>query len=228
MSLRTTFPLATLALFGLLAGCSAPPATRELPNLSAVKEQLLAYADSGGYERDLAAAAAQARTWVDQRTAANSDPATAARTKLAIVFDLDETLLSNFRHMRSMDLGYVPAMWEKWIDDADAPPIAPVADIYRLARARGVAVFYLTGRRERDRPATEKNLQLAGLGDYAALHCKPGDYQGTTQSFKTATRRRITEQGYTIIANIGDQQSDLDGGYAERTFKLPNPFYLTK
>jgi hypothetical protein len=28
-----------------------------------------------------------------------------------------------------------------------------------------------------------------------------------------------------IIANLGDQFSDLAGGYAERTFKLPNPFY---
>ena len=26
--------------------------------------------------------------------------------------------------------------------------------------------------------------------------------------------------------NVGDQASDLDGGYAERTFKLPNPFYF--
>ena len=27
------------------------------------------------------------------------------------------------------------------------------------------------------------------------------------------------------IANVGDQPSDLAGGYAERTFLLPNPFY---
>ena len=27
---------------------------------------------------------------------------------------------------------------------------------------------------------------------------------------------------------MGDQQSDLDGGYAERTFKLPNPVYHSR
>jgi hypothetical protein len=27
------------------------------------------------------------------------------------------------------------------------------------------------------------------------------------------------------IANVGDQPSDLAGGYAERTFLVPNPFY---
>jgi len=32
-------------------------------------------------------------------------------------------------------------------------------------------------------------------------------------------------KGYTIIANIGDQYSDLVGGYAEGEFKLPDPMY---
>jgi acid phosphatase len=43
--------------------------------------------------------------------------------------------------------------------------------------------------------------------------------------FKAPERRRIAEQGYTILLSMGDQQSDLAGGYAERTFKLPNPVY---
>ena len=37
--------------------------------------------------------------------------------------------------------------------------------------------------------------------------------------------RQIEQQGYTIIANIGDQPSDLDGGFSEQTYLLPNPFY---
>jgi hypothetical protein len=28
------------------------------------------------------------------------------------------------------------------------------------------------------------------------------------------------------VANFGDQYSDLKGGYADRTFKLPNPNYF--
>ena len=38
-------------------------------------------------------------------------------------------------------------------------------------------------------------------------------------------RERIEKDGYTIIANAGDQPSDLAGGHAEMTFLLPNPFY---
>jgi acid phosphatase len=38
-------------------------------------------------------------------------------------------------------------------------------------------------------------------------------------------RNEIEQGHYTIIANIGDQPSDLSGGHAERTFLLPDPFY---
>ena len=43
---------------------------------------------------------------------------------------------------------------------------------------------------------------------------------------KTAARRALYREGYTIIANLGDQESDLRGGYEERSFKLPDPLYL--
>ena len=43
--------------------------------------------------------------------------------------------------------------------------------------------------------------------------------------FKAPARRNIAQQGYTIVLTVGDQASDLAGGYAERTFKLPNPVY---
>jgi hypothetical protein len=29
-----------------------------------------------------------------------------------------------------------------------------------------------------------------------------------------------------VVVNLGDQMSDLDGGHAERMYKLPNPFYF--
>jgi acid phosphatase len=43
--------------------------------------------------------------------------------------------------------------------------------------------------------------------------------------FKAPQRQTIESEGYTIVANMGDQPSDLDGGFAERTYLLPNPFY---
>jgi predicted secreted acid phosphatase len=49
----------------------------------------------------------------------------------------------------------------------------------------------------------------------------------TAVVYKSSERRKIVEQGYTIIMSIGDQWSDLDGEpRAEVSVKLPNPFYF--
>ncbi len=39
-------------------------------------------------------------------------------------------------------------------------------------------------------------------------------------------RAHIESLGYDIVGNFGDQFSDLKGGYADHTFKLPNPNYF--
>ncbi|TIP90617.1 MAG: acid phosphatase, partial [Mesorhizobium sp.] len=46
--------------------------------------------------------------------------------------------------------------------------------------------------------------------------------------FKAPIRAEIEKAGYTIIANVGDQPSDLFGGHAEKLFLLPNPFYRVR
>ena len=41
-------------------------------------------------------------------------------------------------------------------------------------------------------------------------------------------RAYVESLGYDIVANFGDQFSDLDGGFADKTFKMPNPnYYVT-
>ena len=47
-----------------------------------------------------------------------------------------------------------------------------------------------------------------------------------TVPYKTGTRAYIESLGYHIVANFGDQFSDLLGGYTTRTFKMPNPNYF--
>jgi predicted secreted acid phosphatase len=48
-----------------------------------------------------------------------------------------------------------------------------------------------------------------------------------TIAYKSGTRAYIENVlGYDIVANFGDQFSDLKGGFADKTFKLPNPNYF--
>lgn len=59
------------------------------------------------------------------------------------------------------------------------------------------------------------------------LYMRRKGFPGPVENFKTAARTEIEQKfNVTIIANVGDQDSDLVGGHAERTFKVPNPFYF--
>lgn len=229
--------LLSLALVAALSGCAtrpstpaakAPPSAARAPvteplNLSDAKAAVVAYLDSGGYARDVAAVADEARAWIESRAASRH-----LGERLAVVLDVDETVLSNLPHMRAEDFGYNPRDWAAWIDSANAPALDPMLALFRAARARGVAVLFLTGRRDpRERPGTEENLRRAGFAGYTALRLAETRDTAlrTSAARKAAARAEWEAEGWTLIANIGDQESDLVGGHAERGFKLPNPFY---
>ena len=71
------------------------------------------------------------------------------------------------------------------------------------------------------------------IGSYPAYlnqpqFCGPNITAGTscpTIQYKSGTRAYIESQGYDVVADFGDQFSDLLGGSADKTFKMPNPNY---
>lgn len=216
-SLKLRVPLLLIA--ALAAGAIAPAA--EPSNLGAHKDALRAYVKSGEYERDIVQVTARAEAWLRQRAGTDA-------SRLTVLFDVDETLLSNLPEMEQVDFGYVPQIWTDWIAKAEAPPIRPACELFRTAKALGYEVIILSGRRERDRPGTERNLRAAGCGAYARLILKADADRMTTGAWKTEQRRKLVAEGHVIAANIGDQDSDFAGGMSERDFKLPSPFYLMK
>jgi predicted secreted acid phosphatase len=194
----------------------------EPKNLYALKQEINAYVDSGEYGKDLLKVAGEANAYLIKRIPRGSKD----NKKLAIVFDIDETTLSNLRHIRENDYGYLPKIWDSWVADGMAPAIQPVQIVYDTAVRGGVEVFFITGRKVSDAPGTEKNLRAVGYEKWVKIHYKPNESKETSRAFKIGVRRQIEADGYVIIANIGDQTSDLLGGHAEKTFKLPNPFYI--
>jgi HAD superfamily, subfamily IIIB (Acid phosphatase) len=47
-----------------------------------------------------------------------------------------------------------------------------------------------------------------------------------TIRYKSGVRAHLESLGWDIVGNLGDQFSDLQGGFADKTFKLPNPNYF--
>ena len=211
----------------------APAALAEPPvqpaNIGDLKNEAIGYYDSGAYLTDLQLAAAPAIAWITEEAPRVEQP--------AVVFDIDETALSNWEAIEANDFGRVidgpctappqgPCGWRAWDLRAEATVIAPTMDVFTTARAGGAAIFFITGRDESQRAATERNLSAVGYTGYAELLMEPvGTHYASAADFKAPQRADIEAQGYTIIANVGDQPSDLDGGFAERTYLLPNPFY---
>lgn len=221
MSFRLRWLAPFLALAFLAAGRAA--GSREPKNIYLLKEELKTYVDSGHYSEDIAAICTDASKSIAQRAAAKQPG-----ERLALILDVDETMLSNLPEIRRNDFAYIRPSWVAWINSGQAPVIAPVLEVFRTAHRLGVAVIVLSGRLESERAATEANLRAAGYEDWTQLHFKPDDAKDSTGAFKTAWRQRLGAEGWTLIANVGDQESDFAGGLAEKNFKLPCPFYITK
>lgn len=176
---------------------------------------LAKYHDSGQYEGDLAS--------VDQAAESYLDGHLAGRGKPAIVLDIDETSLSNYTGLVAS--GFTAEGTVATAAGGTGTAIAPTLALYHDAIARGVAVFFVTGRPSEIQAPTESNLKNVGYDEgWNALDFKPTE--ADTEQFKSSTRAAIKKSGYRIVVNVGDQQSDLDGGFAQRAFKLPNPFYF--
>jgi predicted secreted acid phosphatase len=106
---------------------------------------------------------------------------------------------------------------------AHDPAILPVLHFYQHAIHHGIAVFFITGRDHSLYDGTIKNLRAAGYKQWSGISFRQD--KTSIIPFKTSERLKIEQKGYTILASIGDQYSDLLGGHALRVFKLPNPFY---
>lgn len=214
-----------------LSACAhtAPAPQSAVPaNLGALKREIVTFYESGAYIQAVAAVTEEASAWIAERAPQVQRP--------AIVLDIDETTLSNWAQIRANDFGYFtdgpcdalprgPCGAHAWENSGRAEALAPTLALYNAARAAGVTVFFITGRFEAQREGTERNLRAAGFTEWGAVTLRaPGPRQPTSE-YKSGARAAIEAQGYTIIANLGDQQNDLDGGHAERTFLIPNPFY---
>ncbi len=205
------------------------PAPVQPPNIGELKADAIRYYDSGAYLTDLQLATAPALDWIVEQAAHVTRP--------AVVLDIDETALSNWEAIKANDFGRVsdgpcdslpegPCGWRAWDLLGRSPAIPPTQRVFQAALDKGVAVFFITGRDESQREATERNLAAVGYRGYTRLLMEPVDAHFVSASdFKAPQRADIERQGFSIIANLGDQPADLEGGFAARTFLLPNPFY---
>ncbi len=192
----------------------------EVDNLDTVKTAIKKYYYSGTWHKSYECLANKAKTILERYMPV-------CDKKLAVIFDIDDTLLSTWEINLLNDFGYIKNRNRSWEMEAKAPAIKPMLALYNFARENGFAVFLITGREEHQRKATIKNLHNAGFSGWKELYLKPHEYVGLPACmYKSRYREAIENMGYTIVANFGDQVSDMAGAaQAKHNFKVSNPVY---
>jgi predicted secreted acid phosphatase len=216
---------AKLALAFVLLLVAAVPAFAATTPTGKSADEIRAYYDSGDWNRAVKKQATKAKAYLIKRTHGKH-----AARKPALVLDIDETSLDNYPCLnQSGGIPYSAVPYAVCVVAYDAPAIKPVRSLFTLAKDLKVKVFFITGRPEAIRAGTLQNLKAAGYKGRYELILQPAGYNDpSTVPYKSGARKQIEKRGFTIVANVGDQQSDLSGGYSERTYKLPNPIYFTQ
>ncbi|MCX4727324.1 HAD family acid phosphatase [Streptomyces sp. NPDC090052] len=240
------------ALYGIgvaTADNSVPRTDREIPNVTKVEDSINAYyggtADaSGAYQASPKSNYAKQVEGIEaraKRQIAGAAHRTGHGRKPAIVLDVDDTTLLTYDYEKKNGFAYNATAFNDYVQSARSIAVFGMPDVVNYAAKKGVTVFFLTGRDETQRTASATNLTRAGyqvpvdrshfyLKDPNAappyLSCGTPKWTCTTVQFKAGTRKHIESLGYDIVANFGDQYSDLGGGYADKTYKIPNPMYF--
>ncbi len=240
---RTSFTMAADGSSGATQGGEG------IPNIDSVKETIATYYGDPGtgianrtdspYIREMRSIVARQTAQLRQI----HDRAVRKGEKPAIVLDADDTTLWTY-DMEVADMHFVfdPTEQDVWVQDQRFPATPSMVGLVNTASAMGFTVFGLTGRNDDQKAATVANLTKVGYRGFSSddfftkwtgvgasqqpsyITCATASC--TTVEYKAQTRKHIEQDlGYDIALNIGDQWSDLQGGYADRNLKLPNPTY---
>ena len=159
-----------------------------------------------------------------------------ATDNMAIVLDIDETVLDNSRYQGQLvhdDATYESESWDRWIALRAAPAVPGAVDFIRTSQSLGFHVAFITNRTCRARPDTDEdcpqkldtlvNLQDVGVdtesttlflrgerptGQCRALLSASEQAEGKWSSDKTSRRECVILE-HDIVMLFGDQLGDF-------------------
>jgi len=141
---------------------------------------------------------------------------------LAIVTDIDETVLSNSAYSGKqveLDEDYNSVRWTEWVKQKKAKAIPGAFDFFNYVKSIGIEVFYISNRSIKNIDETIENLKMIGFPFADEVHVLLKD----SLSEKEARRLQIQET-HEIVLLLGDNLSDFsevfnDGSTTERNNK---------
>ncbi len=135
----------------------------------------------------------------------------------AIIFDVDETLVSNVEFQVALEPPFKNHKLDDWAAANDARPVPGAAAFIKRARAAGVEVFFVTNRpceakSDTDDPCPQQQVTIDDLVETGvpadAAHVLLAHEQPGWTGEKEVRRDLIAEQ-YRVIMLVGDDLGDF-------------------
>lgn len=129
------------------------------------------------------------------------------KQKLAIITDLDETILDNSYNQAqsiidSKEFSY--ESWKDWISRSAATGVPGSVEFLQAAKQKGITIFYISNRDTGDVANTLINLKKLQLPDADTVHML---FLSNTSS-KEARRQLVMSQ-YNVVMLLGDNLNDF-------------------
>lgn len=136
------------------------------------------------------------------------------RQKLAIITDLDETILDNSYYDARLIVDKTKEsyqQWKAWTAQSAATAVPGAVAFLQYAAQKGVTIFYVSNRDTADVKVTLANLQRLQLPNADEQHCL---FMSSTSSKET--RRLEVMQDYNVVLLLGDNLNDFSAVFEKR------------
>lgn len=205
--------IASLLVVGFLVSCvttqKTPPfVTKGVSDLLKEDMQAVLWQQNAGEYRALCYQAYNVARWRLEQILQSRQ--TSGSTKpLAIVSDIDETLVDNSAyaaHRIRNQLEYNRENWLEWVHKRKATALPGAREFLNWVDSKGIKIFYVTNRSSEEKDATMDNLRNLGFPQVTKSQVV---MKSDNNSSKEGRRQAILSAGYEIALLMGDNLVDL-------------------
>jgi 5'-nucleotidase (lipoprotein e(P4) family) len=133
--------------------------------------------------------------------------------KLAIITDIDETVLDNSPYEARCILEgfHYPEKWDEWCNRAEANAIPGSQRFFNFVADQGIEIYYITNRKIHLMQPTIANMRRHGFpyADEAHLLMRESDNS-------KELRRRLVNEKYRVLLLLGDNLDDFTGAFEDK------------
>jgi len=156
--------------------------------------------------------------------------------KLAIIMDLDETVLDNSQYQIDIfekNESYKPETWAKWVLKEEAKLVPGAKEFIDIVREKGIQLIFISNRMNARLKATINNMKkckVSSESDIYLLRLDKADKKTVRRNeVYTASGRMSKYQKFEIALYIGDAMGDFPtkdfDKFGNNQIILPNPMY---